>query len=257
MGGVARRATQIKAARAQGRNVLVVDAGNALIGELGNTSEPAERTKGVTSIEALNRLGYDAVALGPRDLLLGREELLKRLGEAKGYSFLSANLYDRATGKLVAQPYLIKEIGGHRVALIGITGAVPEENAQFFALPALDAARTFVAQVQSKADVVVLLSNAGLEANKAIAGQVQGIDLIVSGGQGTLPEPLQMPSGTLIVHADQSSSGHAGRVLGDLLVSFDLTGKLTAHSWKAVTLDPSIPYDQDMAAWVAEVWKQE
>jgi 2',3'-cyclic-nucleotide 2'-phosphodiesterase (5'-nucleotidase family) len=247
---VARRATQIKAARAQGGNVLVVDAGNALIGELGNTSEPAERTKGVTSVEALNRLGYDAVALGPRDLLLGHDELLKRLGEARGYSFLSANLYDKATGKLAAQPYLIKEIGGHRVALIGITGAVPEETEECEAVAAL------VAAVQSKADVVVLLSNAGLEANKVIAGQVQGIDLIVSGGQGSLTEPLQMPSGTLIVHADQSSSGHAGRVLGDLLVSFDLTGKLTAHSWKAVTLDPNIPDDQAMAAWVAEVRQQ-
>ncbi|MCL6431012.1 MAG: hypothetical protein K6V36_09145 [Anaerolineae bacterium] len=256
MGGVARRATQIKAARAQGGNVLVVDAGNSLIGELGNVSEPAERTRGETSVEVLNRLGYDAVALGPRDLLLGREELLKRLGEARGFSFLSANLYDRSTNKLVAQPYLIKEIGGHRVALIGITGPVPEENAEFYALPALDAARKYVLEAQSRAGVVVLLSNAGLETNKAIAGQVQGIDLIVSGGQGVLPEPLEMPSGALIVHADQSSSGHAGRVLGDLLVTFDLSGRLAAHSWKAVSLDPSVPDDREMAAWVAEALKR-
>lgn len=237
--------------------MLVVDAGNSLIGELGYASEPAERTKGQSSVEILNRLGYDAVALGPRDLLLGREELLKRLTEAKGYSFLSANLYDKATGKLVAEPYLIREIGGHRVALIGITGAVPEDNAEFYALPALDAARQYVLQLQPRADIVVLLSNAGLEANKAIGSHVQGIDLIISGGQGTMTEALEVAPATLILHADQSSSGHAGRNLGELLVTFDVSGKITAHSWKVIALGPSVPDDPEMAAWAAEALKAE
>lgn len=252
---MARRATKIKAARAGAQNVLVLDAGNSLIGEQPNAKEPAARTQGQTSVEILNRLGYDAVAVGEQDLRLGREELQKRLSEARGFAFLSANLSDQATGKLLVEPYVIKEIGGHQVALIGITGGVPAESSEFSLIAPLEAARRYVQQVESQADIIILLSNAGAEANKAIGSQVPGIDLIISGGQDALPEPVQLPEGTLIVQADKSTPGHAGRVIGDLKADFDEAGRLTRQAWEAVQLGPSVADDPDMAAWAATLTK--
>ena len=252
---MARRATIINGARTQHQNLLVLDAGNSLIGEQFNSREPAPKTQGRSSVEILNRLGYDVVALGDQDLSLGQEELVKRLSEARAFTFVSANVSDQATGQLLARPYVIREIGGHRVALIGLTGQVSEAATGFTLVPPLVAARDYVRQLESQADVIILLSNAGLEANKTIGSQVPGIDLIISGGQEALPEPLQLPGGTLIVQADRSSPGHAGRVVGSLQVEFDPSGRLTHHSWQSIELGPSVPDDPEMAEWAAEATK--
>jgi 2',3'-cyclic-nucleotide 2'-phosphodiesterase (5'-nucleotidase family) len=254
---VARRATVIKDGRRDAGNLLVLDAGNSLLGETGSASEPAPRTQGQSSVEILNRLGYDAVALGEFDLALPKEELLKRLAEVKGFSFLSANLRDEATGELLAEPYVVKEVGGHRVALIGITGTSRPDHPGFRIDPTLEAARQYVQEAAAKADVIILLSNAGVNADKAIAGEVPGIDLIISSGLQALEEPLQVGEGTLIVRADTSSAGHAGRIIGSLEAEFDASGAMTGHTWKKITLDPAIADDADMAAWVESVTKVE
>lgn len=250
---MARRATVIKNARAASENVLVLDAGNSLYGPGSNVREPAQRTKGLTSVELLNRMGYDAVALGGQDVLVGREELLQRLCEAKSFAFVSANLTDNATNELLAKPYLIKDAGSHQVALVGITGELPEEAEGFTLTDPLQAAQRYVPEVAAKADIVILLSNAGAEVNATIADQVPGIDLIISGGLGALPQPKQVNEGTLLVQAEVASAGSAGRTIGDLSAEFDISGELTEHSWHAVKLDPSIADDAAMVEWVDSV----
>ncbi len=251
---MARRATEIKYRRAGAQNILVVDAGNSLISESPSDTEPAARTKGQTSVEILNRMGYDAVALGREDLLLGKEELLKRMAEAKSFTFLSANLQDKATNKLIAQPYVVKEVGGHHVALIGLTGALPDKSTEFSLIPPEVAAREYVRRVQGQADVIILLSNAGVEANQKLADQLQDVDLVISGGGGApTTDPIKALSGALIVQADQSSAGHAGRVLGEFQGEFDRDGKLTGNTWRSVQLTKEIPDDPAMAEWVKSV----
>lgn len=254
---MARRATVIKEARASGQPTLVLDAGNSLIyaqGEAGS-AEPAQRTQGQTSVEALNRLGYDAVALGNKDTLLGKAELQKRLAEAKGFSFLSANLVDRGTGQLFAKPYLIKEVGSQRVALIGITSPAAE-GAEFSVTPPLSAAREYVRQVQSQAGVVILLSNAGAGTNKTIAEQVPGIDVIISGGSEPLRQPVRVGQGALVVQADVSVPYDAGRNIGKLRVDFDRAGMLENHSWTPINLDPKVADDRELTAWVQSLPSQ-
>ena len=86
---MARRATLIDGVRADADHSLVLDAGNALI----NDRQPAVRTRGATSVDALNRMGYDAVALGLTDVTqLSLDELRARLAEAR-FPMVSANVY--------------------------------------------------------------------------------------------------------------------------------------------------------------------
>jgi len=250
---VARRATKINELRSSSAHLLLLDAGNSLSNQLSSANEAAASNGGRTAVEALNRLGYDAVALGYLDLDMGREALQQRIGEAEGFEFVSANVADKAGGQLLVKPYVIKEVGGHRVALIGITG--PSSAPDFTVAPALDAAKTYVAKARAEADIVILLSNAGVEANKAIAAQVPGVDLIVSGGQGQLLTAAEPAPGTLVVQATESSAGSAGRVLGRLEASFDRAGNMRSHSWQGIQLGPSIPDDPDIAAWLATLPK--
>lgn len=247
---MARRATVIEEAHSAAENVLVLDAGNGLFGEPGSSREPARRTQGRSSVELLDRLDYDAVALGEADLGIPKEELQQRLTEAKGVTFLSANLRDEATKRLLAEPYVVREIAGQRVALIGITGAENDPPAGYRVDPPLEAARHYVREVEARAEVVILLSNAGVNINRAIAAEVPGIDLIISGGRGLLAEPEEVAEGVLVVQAETSSPGNAGRTVGMLEAEFDSTGRLVEHSWRRVTLDGSVADDADLAAWV-------
>jgi len=235
--------------------VLLVDAGNSLAVTPGTSKEPPA-DNGKTSVEILNRLQYDAVSIGSKDLGVGRDELVKRIGEAKTFTFLSANLQDLSTGKLLAKPYIIKKIGGHNVAIIGLTASVPTGSTEFSLVPPVDAVRDYVKKVQSQADIIILLSDAGMDTNQSIAEQVPGISIIISGGDEPIGDPRQTATGTLIVQADQSIQGEAGRSIGVLKAQFDPMGHLTQHNWQSTLLDSSIADDPDMAAWAASLPKQ-
>jgi len=246
---VARRATTIKAAKASAQYFLLLDAGNSLSNEFTTTAEVPVANGGKTAVEILNRLGYDAVALGDLDLHMGRTALQERLAELKGVEMVSANVTDKATGKLLVKPYVVKELGGHRIALIGITAPV-KDDPDFAVAPPLDAAREYVGKAKAEADIIILLSNAGAEANKTIAAQVPDIDLIISGGPDQLDQPAQPTPNSLVVQADLSSSGHAGRYIAKLQATFDPSGKLIGQDWQKVELGPSVADDPSIKLWV-------
>ena len=103
-----------------------------------------------------------------------------------------------------------------------------------------------------QADILILLSHAGINVNRQIASQLHKVDLIISGGgQGFTPLPEIGESGPAVVHADSSSRGHAGRRIGVGTWHFDRSGNLTAHEWASLALTPSIADDPDMLAWMS------
>jgi 2',3'-cyclic-nucleotide 2'-phosphodiesterase (5'-nucleotidase family) len=227
-------------------NVLVLDAGDALVRD----RPPALPSKGKSSVELMNMMGYDAMALGAGDLaLLGVDIVRQRMDEAR-FAFLSANVVLTETGQLLAQPYVIREMQGHRIALIGLTEEVRLPDVEI--RDSLESLQKVIEDLQGKADIRVLLSHAGFETNQEIAQAAPDVDLIVSGGgQGTPLEPLLGEDGVPLVHADSSSPGHAGRQIGVGLLGFDGHGQLVALDWKIVVLEPDIPEDPEMARWAA------
>jgi 5'-nucleotidase/UDP-sugar diphosphatase len=241
---VARRATKIVQERKASGSILLLDAGNSLTGD----REPARQSEGATSIEAMNRLGYDAMALGPMDLALGSDVLNQRIIEAR-FPILSANVVDVKTGKLLAKPYAILEIGQHRVAVVGVSG---ESNAEGVKVDdPLGAARDTVAALAAQVDEVIVLSSAGATVNQRIADEVRDIDAIVEGGSGASAKPwASSVTGTPIFHADEASAGHAGRILGIARLVLDQRGSLTDYTWQQFALGPEVSDDRDMAAWV-------
>ncbi|MCU0509713.1 MAG: hypothetical protein MUC34_15245 [Anaerolineae bacterium] len=245
VGGVARRATLIKDERAAGDAVLVVDAGDSLIGDM----EPAMSTKGASSVEAMNRMGYDAALLGPADLSLGPELLKQRIAESQ-FPFLSADMTIAATGAAVAEGLVVREVGGRRVAIAGISGA-PEING-FKAADPLRTAQRVAQDASGKAEALILLSHAAPEINERIADEVPGISAIVEGGALPRAEPwISAKTGTPIYHVDWPSSGHAGRLMGVATLRLD-EGKLLSEWWRSVPLDPNIKDDPELAAWAQQ-----
>lgn len=198
----------------------------------------------------MNRLGYDAAALGEEELItLGLDTVRQRLAEAT-FPFVSANAFDAASGERLVQPYIIVTLAGQRVAIVGLTGAADVPGVR------IDDPRTTAIEVVSgladQAEIIILLSHAGLAVNTQIAAQARSIDLIVSGGGPGMTQIVQpSPGGAPIVHADVPSIGHAGRRFGVGVWSFDGQGSLQGQEWQTVPLTPDIADDPVIQEWVA------
>jgi len=85
VGGVVRRNTLIQATRAENPNTIVVDAGDFSQG-----TPYFNLFKGVPEIDLMNKMGYDAVALGNHEFDNGAKALGKRLKRAN-FDVLCAN----------------------------------------------------------------------------------------------------------------------------------------------------------------------
>lgn len=108
---------QRELARQNNWGFLLIDAGDVYQGTpLGTLTE------GAAIIEYMNTVKYDAMALGNHDFDNGWQNL-KRLAEQAQFPFLAANLYRQSSSELVefVKPYVIKEFGGVKIGLIGIT----------------------------------------------------------------------------------------------------------------------------------------
>ncbi len=189
---------------AKDRGFLVLDAGDSLIGD----REPAMKTQGATSVEALNRMSYDALVLGPADLALGPDLLQQRIREAK-FAVLAADVADATTKQPVAQPYVVKDVQGRRVAIVGLSGA-PEKNG-FTVADGPETVRRVLQELEGQADAVILLSHAPPDVNEQIADQAPGLTAIVEGGASIRVEPwISSKTGTPIYHAGRAELGPCG-----------------------------------------------
>ena len=244
---MARRATIIEKERAKSGHTLVLEAGNALLQD----RNPREEHPGQTSIEALNRMGYDAMTLGMRDIsLLTLDELRQRIVEAD-FPVLSANAYVKGTQELVAEPFTRLEMGDHRVAILGLTDVGTGHDV--VVSDPLEAARNRVPDLREAADIVIILSHAGVEMDQIIAKEIRGIDVIVSGRTKPLGKALVVPeTGTLVLHSNSPSTISAGTEIGVGHLSFDGLGRLTSHRWENVVLGPEIDESEEMLEWLRE-----
>lgn len=206
-------------------------------------------TQGATSVELMNMMGYNAMALGEGDLSqLGIDGIRQREKEAH-FPFLSANACLTGTEDLIVAPYTVLDIGSRHIAIIGVTG--PAHILDVEIRDPLEAVRSAIAQIRDQADVLILLSHAGLEVNREIAEALPEIDLIVSGGGNEITRDLEeTDSGPFIVQADIPTPGHAGRRIGVGSWIFGLEDTVVGQQWQNIALGSSYPDDPDMRAWV-------
>ena len=116
----------------------------------------------------------------------------------------------------------------------------------------MEAARKWVPEVRRLADVVIVLSHLGLEADDRLAAAIPGIDVIVSGRNTTSAAPKVVSgTGTVLFHSDYATAGTAGTRVGVAKLSFDAAGQLTAHSWTNTLLSSSVSPSPEMEAWLS------
>ncbi len=240
---MARRATVIKRERAKETPVLVLDAGNALA----HDREPAKKTQGQSSVTVMNMMGYDVVGLGPKDLRLGVKALQQRIAEAD-FAFVAANVFISETGALLAEPYVLRDMDGYQVAIVGISASAKRPGMRIE--DPLETAQRIVPEASARADVIILLTQVSSNKAHEIVNKVPGIDLVIGGGNkgqvGLRYSKTQVP----VVCADRSSPGHAGRYLGLAHLGFDAAGELLDIQWQTIALTAkNAPNDPAVLEW--------
>lgn len=204
--GLAKVGTLIKQVRKENKNVLLIDSGDCIQGTpLEYYHNKKNNQPPDPMMTAMNALRYDAMTVGNHEYNFGLKVLEKARSEAK-FPWLSANTYNTGTNKTHYQPYIIKEIDGVRIAVLGLTtpGIPNWENAPNYAglefHEPLTEAKKWVPLLKRKerADVVVIAMHMGLEQDLrtgevnpgqvknenqaiAIAKQVPGVDFIFMG----------------------------------------------------------------------------
>ena len=98
---------------AQGNVVILVDDGDNIQGEAIGTM-----TKGEALIDLMNKAGYEVAIPGNHEFDYGMDQFLSLAEKAK-FQYISCNFNHE--GELVFEPYVIKELGGAKVAFVGVT----------------------------------------------------------------------------------------------------------------------------------------
>lgn len=146
-------------------------------------------------IDSLNLMGYDALTVGDDDLSLGKEFLMEMSRKAN-FPFLSSNVIDEATGKPLFHTQLIKEKGGLKIGIFSLLAPDafpntydPRRKGLLLRSPT-ETAQAMVRELQTKADLIILLSHLGYPKDVEMAQTVPGIHLIVGGHSAiNLPNP--------------------------------------------------------------------
>jgi sulfur-oxidizing protein SoxB len=220
--------------------------GNSLLLDGGDTwqgSGTAYWTRGKDMVGACNRLGVD-VMTGHWEFTYLDEEVIANVDAFEGdfvaqnvmvreealfdYKFPDFEGFDEDEGGAF-KPYVIKQVGGARVAVIGQAFPyTPIANPQRF-IPDWtfgiqdDKMQMVVDQVREseKPDVVVVLSHNGMDVDIKMASQVSGIDVIFGGHtHDGMPAPTVVSNAggkTLVTNA-----GSNGKFLG--VMDLDVKG---------------------------------
>jgi 5'-nucleotidase len=240
VGGIARVATKINELRTP--TTLVLHAGDANSGTLYYTL-----FKGKADVEMMNEIGFDAFTLGNHEFDGGDEILNNFINQAQ-FPIISANVEVKKGSALDEKwdPYIIKDIDGQKVGIIGIeiaqktkVSSMPSDDIIFYdeAVRAQRYADELKAQGVNK---IILLSHFGYENDLELLSKVTGIDVIIDGDSHTLMGDfsavgLKSPVATYPVNTKDKAGNPVciaqaweySKVLGELHVSFDAAGTIT------------------------------
>jgi len=282
--GIAKVATLVKEARKNDPDLLLIDSGDTIQGTpLEYFHNKRNNTPPDPMMLAMNALHYDAMTVGNHEYNFGLNVLEKARSEAK-FPWLSANTYDKGTPRTHYKPYIVKEVSGVRMGVLGLTtpGIPNWENVPNYAglefHETVSEARKWVAVLRNseKVDLVVIAMHMGIEedlrtgqinpsqvpnenAAIAIARHVPGVDIILLGHTHREVSSLVV-NGVLLTQANRWAS-HVARV--DLYLE-QVGGRwhVIANSARTIpvtektTLDPEIaklgePYDKETQDWLS------
>jgi hypothetical protein len=238
LGGLARRATFIDQLKSGQPNLLLVDAGDLLFSqpfvEVPNAKSMGD-LKADLYLQTYNLMKYDAFTPGEIDLSFGVGNLIP-LSQKASFPFLAANLVQTKSLKPVFKSFVIKEVGGLKVGILGLVshryllGDPPEEREKYSLLDPVRVAKRLIPLLKKKCQVIVVLAHMDLSEQETLIQAVPGIHIVV-GGHRSPPtnDPIK------ILDTEAFVAGKRGDHLGKIDFSRD-QGKIQ-FQFQLISLD--------------------
>ena len=157
-------------------------------------------------LESLSLMGYDALGIGDDDLTLGKE-FLSELSKKASFPFLSSNLMEAESGKLLFQSTLIKEVSGLKVGIFSLLSPDVFSGSQDPRLKGLtlqnpiETAQRIARELKPNTDLIILLSHLGYPKDVEMAQTVPGIHIIVGSHTGVSLTYPPIIKDTIILHS--------------------------------------------------------
>jgi len=280
MGGFPQMKTLLDRLREQAggrQNTVTLDGG-----DLWQGSGTSLWTRGVDMVEASNILGID-VMVGHWEFTYKEEEVLSNVSLFKGdfigqnvrvkedslmsegYStmvekFDGRGLYDEDAG-LAFQPYVIKEINGAKICIVGqafprTANANPPEFFPDWSFGLREDDMIELVQAireEEKPDAVVLLSHNGMDVDIKMAERVPGLNAVFGGHtHDGVPEPIKVKN----VEGNEcwvTNAGSNGKFVG--VMDFDIAdGEVKGMSYNMMPiLANELPADKEMQAFIDQM----
>ena len=258
-------------------NVLLVDAGDHIQGTAYGSMD-----KGATIAQLMNAAGYDLATLGNHEFDYGMDGCMAAI-EAADFPYVSCNFYHEANGvagENVLDSYKVFEVGGVKIAFIGITtpesftkstpSYFQDENGNYIYGIAGGAdgealyttVQNAIDAASAEADYVIALGHLGVDessqpwTSREVIANTTGLDAFIDGhSHTTIPmEEVTDEGGNTVILTQTGSYLDA---VGQMTIAADgtiTTQLLTAENLAEVTPDAEVKAIED--AWVAELDEQ-
>ncbi len=255
VGGFAHLATLVKRLKASRPGALLLDGGDTWQG-----SATSLWTNAQDMVDAAKLLGVD-VMTAHWEFTFG-EERVKEIIEkdfAGKIDFIAQNVKTKDFEDPVFKPFVIKEMNGAKVAIIGqafpytpIANPAWQVPSWTFGIQEAELQKQVNQAKAQGAQAVVLLSHNGMDVDLKLASRVTGIDAILGGHtHDGVPKP------TLVTRTDGqtlvTNAGSNGKFLGVLDIDVQ-QGKVKAVNYRLLPIFANyLPADREMQAYIHKV----
>jgi hypothetical protein len=160
-------------------------------------------------------MGYDALNVGDKDLMMGFKFLSDVTQKAR-FPFISANLVDKKTEKGIFKPYVVKEIAGLKIGIVGLlddtfNASLQEKDPGLTILDPISTSKTVTKSLREYCDLIVVLSQLGESKDKKLAKENPQIDLILGGG-GESKKAVSERVNEVPIYRLEPRGGYLGRI---------------------------------------------
>ncbi|NMB84329.1 bifunctional metallophosphatase/5'-nucleotidase [Candidatus Roizmanbacteria bacterium] len=238
IGGLALLSGYINKVRREEENVLYVISGDMVQGSIIDSEY-----KGISTIEIMNYLGPDVVALGNHEFDYGLPHLLF-LEKMANFPIVNANLYIKKYNRRLMKSHHIIKMAGFDILF---TGILTEKVIDSLAMDKLvgsfvsieeagkEVGKITDAYKNSDIDLTILLTHIGFDSDKKLAAVLKpewGVDMIIGGHSHTILDRPEKINGILIAQAG-TGTNQVGRF--DIVVDDD-TNSIVDYKWQAITI---------------------
>jgi 5'-nucleotidase/UDP-sugar diphosphatase len=255
LGGFAFLAAEVRRQREGCASCIFLSAGDMVQGTPVSTLY-----RGAPLYELANLLGFDAAAVGNHEFDYGWKAV-QGFAAIAHFPVLTDNVENSAHQFLTGKGYIIRNVGGIRVAIIGLVMSdlagnysTLDQVGPWQVKPIVETIHRTAAELRGRADLIIALGHLNLKEADTILAEAPEVGIAIVGhGHDGFPEMQQNG------HRYAVELKAYGVELGRLDVQFDLTKhEIRAADWKRIPIDshtiaPAPDVAKEVAKWEAKV----